>query len=490
MPLFDKMKNHYAVFIVFITGLALRLYMTIIDPFLHPWDERFHALVAKNMMTFPLKPMLTVFPVAQYDPNVWCCNHIWLHKQPLFMWQMALSMKLFGVSEFAMRLPSAVMGALMILLVYRIGLLLTENKFTALLASLLMCLSYYQLELISGKIGMDHNDVAFGFYVLASIWAYSEYLKKPIGSWAVMIGFFVGAAILNKWLTGLLVFAPWFIKLVYDFVKHRNTKQIVHYFSAILVSIFVALPWQLYILHEFPEQARYEFAYNTKHIWEVVEGHWGDKWFYFDRFPIYFGTVTQYLLFLAFPIYFIKGCSNRSLFLSLTGMFVFVFLFFTFVVASKLTTYFFVVAPIGFILIGISLQEIIIFLFKKNKVLSFILVSFCAYKILNPNEILISRKNDTNRATVIYNTNIYKKTKSLIPENCKIVMNVNEFEHPDVMFYNKGITAYHWYIAEDDLKKLEKNKEPIAAFENHANYILPNYILNYKYLFIIKRQLR
>jgi 4-amino-4-deoxy-L-arabinose transferase len=464
--------------------------MARIDPFLHSWDERFHALVAKNMMQFPLKPMLTIFPVAHYDSNAWCCNHVWLHKQPLFMWQMALSMKIFGVNEFAMRLPSVIMGSIMVLLIYRICLLLTENKITSLIAALLMCFSNYQLEMISGKIGMDHNDVAFGFYVLASIWAYSEYLKKPTWYWAVLIGVFSGAAILNKWLTGLLIYSVWTIKLVYDFFKNHNPQQFKHYLLSLFSCLIVFLPWQIYIFYQFPEQAKYEFAYNTKHIWNAVEGHLGDNWYYYDRFSEYFGFSMKYLLFIGLPIYFIKVKSNNTLFISLLGMFSLVFCFFSFLVASKLSSYFFIVAPIGFIFIAIAINGLIVSLFEKNLILSLVLVFFCLVKSFNVKEILNSRLQNKERERIIYNTNVYKSLKSKLPKECAIVLNVNQFEHLDVMFYNNGLTAYHYCISEEDLNKLALHQTKIAAFESRFGYNLPDYILKYKYLSIINEQLK
>ncbi len=88
----------FALFVIIIFGFFLRILTAKLDPFLHPWDERFHALVSRNLMHSPFKPMLRAFPVTDnFDINEWCCNHIWLHKQPLFMWQMALSMKAFGI---------------------------------------------------------------------------------------------------------------------------------------------------------------------------------------------------------------------------------------------------------------------------------------------------------------------------------------------------------------------------------------------------------
>lgn len=83
----------------------------MLDPFLYEWDEKYHALVAKNMLQHSLKPMLYVHQYFATDPYNWTYNNIWLHKQPLFLWQMALSMMFFGVSEQAMRLPSVLIGS-------------------------------------------------------------------------------------------------------------------------------------------------------------------------------------------------------------------------------------------------------------------------------------------------------------------------------------------------------------------------------------------
>lgn len=114
-------KKKTALLLLIISAFLLRLLMVSLDPYLQDWDERFHALVAKNMMDYPFKPMLRVYPIMPYDYKAWCCNHIWVHKQPLFLWQMALSMKIFGVNEIAMRLPSAVLGTITVLFIYQIA---------------------------------------------------------------------------------------------------------------------------------------------------------------------------------------------------------------------------------------------------------------------------------------------------------------------------------------------------------------------------------
>ncbi len=195
---FFRNKIQWSLLLLVLASLMLRLHMIALDPFLHNWDERFHALVSRHMMEDPFRPRLYTNPALPFDYKSWCCNHIWLHKQPLYLWQMALSMKVFGINEIALRLPSAIMGALMVFFIFRIAKKLTGRDGTAFLSALFFSLSYYQLELTSGLISLDHNDIAFSFYILASFWAFSEYLGQRKIRWVLLIGLFAGAAILCK----------------------------------------------------------------------------------------------------------------------------------------------------------------------------------------------------------------------------------------------------------------------------------------------------
>lgn len=50
-------------------------------------------------------------------------------RPPLFLWAQAVSMKLFGINEFAARLPNAICGLITLLVVYRIGSRLHDRMF-------------------------------------------------------------------------------------------------------------------------------------------------------------------------------------------------------------------------------------------------------------------------------------------------------------------------------------------------------------------------
>jgi len=490
-----KLKDNLLLLLITTLGFALRISAILADPFLHPWDERFHALVARNMMTNPFVPILRVNPITDnYDKFMWCCNHIWLHKQPLFMWQMALSMKIFGVSEWSMRLPSAIMGTILVLIIYRIAILLNVKKRVALLTALLLACSNFHLQLIAGIHGMDHNDVAHGFYVLASIWALFEYQKSKKWYWIILVGVFSGCAILNKWLTGLLVYLIWGVMLLLSILKREIVKkEMVLFVCSLVVCCIVFLPWQFYILHRFHDLAVYEYEFNRKHISEALEGHGGGYFYYFKYLKDLFGK----FLYFCIPVGMVLSLKDKSINKKLNwGIFAaicFVFLFFSIVVKTKVDTFLFFIAPLVLLYISIALDYVIRLLGKVIKPIYITPIIFIICAIISLNPIWIKNylsPNNIERNNRIYNANIYRNLNKYLPDSIHVVMNMNSFEDIDVMFYNKGITAYHWTLPEKDFKSFEQRKIPIAVFEPHGNYNLPDYVLKYPYLYIIKKKLK
>lgn len=467
------------------SAFFLRLYMAHLDPFLHDWDERFHALVARNFMDDPFFPVLKKGIPIPYDYKLWCCNEIWLHKQPLFMWQMAASMKIFGVSEFTIRYPSVLMGALMICMVYRIAQLTTGSRNIAFGSALLLCFCNYHLELISGYHGMDHNDVAFGFYVLASIWAYSEYLhstKKM--KWALLIGLFSACAILNKWLTGLLVYSAWSINILFAIRNKEVKKEIVDFLSSIAVCVLVFLPWQLYIHYRFPLEASHEMKYNARHISEAVEGHGGDNYFYWDHLAEYFGGYIWVLVPVGFVfMVLIRSYKLRHKVLICIPIAV-VYCFFSFIVQTKITSYFFVVAPLCYVLIAVAVRWLITIATPPAYAYISIVAVVCYFTF--DHQLLKQRRRhrDEWRNAIIYNTDVYKDLHNHLPDSIKVVSNLGEMEDIKCMFYNKGILAHHYDFTREEMEIIQKKDIPIAVFMNH-HIKVPTYILSYPKTYII-----
>lgn len=78
-------KEKNSLFFLVCSALSLFLFASIYYPYLNVWDERFHALVAKNLTKHWLMPTLYDDPIVNMAYDNWDRYHIWLCKPPLFL---------------------------------------------------------------------------------------------------------------------------------------------------------------------------------------------------------------------------------------------------------------------------------------------------------------------------------------------------------------------------------------------------------------------
>lgn len=478
-------RDKLALAALFLAALFARLFMVFQDAFLHPWDERYHALVARNMLNAPFTPMLLRFPLGAYNYKLWNYCHIWLHKQPLFSWQMALSVKLFGVSEYSIRFPSAVLGALMTVMIYDITLRLVNEKYTAFFAALFFCFSRFHLEQVSGLWGLDHNDVAFHFYVLASIWAYTRYSSKPHWVWPLLIGFFAGCAVLNKWLVGLVVFGGWGINLLLSLKNRTSRREWSHFLLSLAVSTVIFLPWQLYITHRFPVEAAWEYTFNGRHITEALEGHSGNFLYYFGRLPGYWGIPGCLLVFAGWAILskrlFQKRLANPLATIGMLTIFPCVFIFFSIVVKTKMPGYVYMLTPLAAIFISMALAEIKKISLQnkllKNKSLYLLWSTVTLIFVFSPAHIYLRHKpDDPKRITAVKHTQQAKNIRSLIPVDNKFIFNATEYQAIDIMFYHNDLSVHWGAINRKTLDSLQVAGHSISFFPSRTGHDLPSYV--------------
>lgn len=101
-----------------IAGAALLLFVPFLGAVhLFDWDEINFAECAREMLVTG-----DYFSVKINFQPFW-------EKPPLFIWMQALSMNIFGINEFAARLPNAIAGCLTLLVFFNIGRKLVDEKF-------------------------------------------------------------------------------------------------------------------------------------------------------------------------------------------------------------------------------------------------------------------------------------------------------------------------------------------------------------------------
>jgi 4-amino-4-deoxy-L-arabinose transferase len=465
--LFLRGKQGYSLLFLFLAGLILRLVMATLDPFLWSWDEQYHALVAKNMLVNPFKPMLISNPLLDYDFRNWQENHIWLHKQPLFLWQIALFFKLYGVSEFVLRLPTVIMMSLMILLIYRIGKL-TTTRAIGWYGAFIYTFSFYFVQFVSGFKFTDHNDSAFIFYVTLSIWSWVEYMHSNKRHWLLWIGLFAGMAILNKWLTGLLVYSGWSLAILFYNSRNRWFREFKNMGISLAVTLLVALPWQIFILVAYPNESRYEFFYNGQHFFKPLEGH-GETWYYHvSLLAEQYGGVAVYLLILPGFYLLFKSMRNKAHKAGLMTIVIVTYLFFT-LAATKTPMFCTIVSPVLFLALGAMLDKGMSKLRElyPARISSWIITLFLgllAYGILDINQI---DEWHSNKLSYWKNKHIDaiidKQVARKLPSKDWVIFNCGGNNAVMLMFYS-GATAYGYYPNQAQYHMLKSKGIQMATF--------------------------
>lgn len=482
---FNVGKTKISLYLLFLGSLGLGYFMANLDPFLIIWDEQYHALVAKNMMSHPFKPKLYENPLLGYDYRNWTENHIWLHKQPLFLWQIALSLKLFGCNTLAVRLPSIILHALAVLLTYRIGKI-SINERIGFYAALFFATAYYPLELLAGRYSTDHNDLSFLFYVTASIWAWFEYQNSRKNFYLILIGLFSGCAILVKWLVGLLVYAIWFITIgINDKENWIELKSYRPLFISLLITISVFIPWQIYILLNFPLEANYEFSYNTKHFFEPLESHGGDIWFHLEALNDIYGSgaIVPYLYLIGLLL-FLKNTKIKIYRYALLSAIIITYGFYS-IASTKMTSFCIIVAPLAFLGLASLVDSVATIICSKIPQAKFellfrsiILITTCAF-LLNLTKIQNYHTDwkphdNCNRNAELQEMEFIEKLKELPSSEKYVVFNANSRlnGHIPIMFFTNYI-AYNFIPSEMQIEHLESKKYKIAILEKGD---LPDYI--------------
>ncbi|MBN2891678.1 MAG: glycosyltransferase family 39 protein [Bacteroidales bacterium] len=480
------LKKQYCHIISFYWSSYFGFFVANLDHFLIIWDEQYHALVAKNLMKNPFKPVLYETPLLAYNSQNWTENYIWLHKQPLFLWQIAISLKLFGVNEMSVRIPSIIMHAFTTIFIYRIGKI-SYNNSVGFLGALFFSMAYYPLELLAGRYSTDHNDVAFLFYVTVSFWAWFEYNRSKKTYWLFLIGLFSGCAVLVKWIMGFLIYVIWFFTTILDkdkfLFKLKSYKPLA---KSLIVSFVVVIPWQIFIFIKYPNEAFYEFGLNSSHFSSVVENHGGNFWFHFNALKNIYGSGFLVPFFLLFGlIILIRNTTEKTYRIVISSAIVFVYAFFT-IAKTKMISFTLIVSP--FIFLGLaSLVDFLMILvkkyLKKDKISVFIKIVFvlitCWFLLNMPgierNHSFKYPGDNCGRGKEELLMKYIRETKKLDNEKY-VVFNtgIRLNGRISVMFYTNSI-AYDFIPDKEQIDKIRCREYKIAVFDTGN---LPDYILN------------
>ncbi|MEZ4827974.1 MAG: glycosyltransferase family 39 protein [Bacteroidia bacterium] len=199
MTLSPQIRDYSLLALICVVGFALFLGA----PPLFDWDEINFAEAAREMLVTGNYLQVQI----NYEP--------FYEKPPLFFWLQTLSMRLFGVSEFAARFPNVLAGIFTLLALYHSGKQWRDTTFARLVSGFYLATFLPVIYFKSGIIDPVFN--LFIFIGLMQIFAYDlKQIKDESAPWAA--GFWIGLATLTKGPVALLVTLLIYgiYKIVYD----------------------------------------------------------------------------------------------------------------------------------------------------------------------------------------------------------------------------------------------------------------------------------
>lgn len=268
--------------------LALRLGMGAVLPFADTTEPRY-AEIARIMA----ETGDWITPWFDYGIPFW-------GKPPLSFWCQALSFKVFGVTEFAGRLPSWLANAGIVYLVYAIATAMYSRAGgdAARVIGLWAAVIYSTTALGFLSAGTVMTD---SFLALATTLVIASLVIRLQGGsvfwgWSFFIGLAIGLLAkgpLTLVLTGLPVFL-WVVFTQQWQVLWRS----LPWLRGTLLMLLLVLPW--YLLAELKTPGFLEYFIVGEHIKRFIVSDWpGDLYGGAHEFPR--GTIWLYLLLASFP---------------------------------------------------------------------------------------------------------------------------------------------------------------------------------------------
>ena len=220
------LKNRIIIINIIIALLSLALFVPFLGGVrLFDWDEINFAESAREMIV--TGDYLTVR--INFLP-------FW-EKPPLFIWLQVLSMRLFGINEFAARLPNAICGTVTLMILFNIGRKLYNEKFglvwVMIYAGSILPFLYFKSGII---------DPWFNLFIFLGIHQFIQYSQKKSVLYVILSATFIGLGILTKGPVALLIFLLT-AGIFWMFIRFRWIISIRDAFIFLFVLVFVGGFW-------------------------------------------------------------------------------------------------------------------------------------------------------------------------------------------------------------------------------------------------------
>lgn len=321
--------------------------------------------------------------IERHDYITPYCNYVLRPEKPIFFyWLEILSFKAFGLTEFAARLPSVLMGVFSVLVVF-----LAAEFFSFGIYAALILLTSIEFAVVA-KLSI--TDMTLGSFMTACIlslffaYHFSDFDRKRTRLFLLLASVFAALGFLTKGPVALalpgLIFAVFLVLKVKLFCFCRGYWREI--LLALAAFLLIALPWfvAVHLATDGEFTQRFFFQENVNRFLQVQTGH-DAVWFYYV--PVFLIGFLPWTFFVpqAFRdtlVYVFKSqdqeiSSLKDLLFYCLIWFAVILVFFS-LAQTKLTTYIISVFPPAALILAAWFQDV-----RKSKKLGIIvgLTLFC-----------------------------------------------------------------------------------------------------------------
>jgi 4-amino-4-deoxy-L-arabinose transferase-like glycosyltransferase len=249
----------------------------------------------------------------------------YFEKPPFLYWVQSGMIALFGINEWALRLPTAFMGLLGCLATYTVGHYFF-NRATGIISAVILATS----PLYFGMARSITLDMAVTFWLTLTLFSFIVAVDLPWHSkarrnvcWLMYVA--AALAVLTKGLIGVVLPGVVAFSWLLIFNRWRELKQL-HLVSGILLFLAIALPWHILVQLKNPEFFNFYFIeqHFTRFLTKAM-GRYKPIWWFI---PILFVGIFPWVFFLPQALRFKwseRAQYQREIFFMLWAIEIFIF---------------------------------------------------------------------------------------------------------------------------------------------------------------------
>ena len=267
------------IYIVIVSALAFIPFLGSVHLF--DWDEANFAELAREMIVSGdyLQPQINFMPFYE--------------KPPLFIWLQVLSMKVFGINEFAARFPNAIAGIVVLVSLFLIGKKHFDERMGWLWSLSFGASMAPHFYFKSGLI-----DPIFNFFIFLSIYYFLFlFIENQSKKWkyTLLSAIFTALAVMTKGPVAIIIIVG-SLGFTWILLKFKGWRSIGWTIPWILIMVGLSSIWFLYITKVYGDAYVREFITYQIRLFETEDAKHG-------------GTI------LFHPLALLLGCFPASIFM-------------------------------------------------------------------------------------------------------------------------------------------------------------------------------